>query len=64
MLPQFLFTGVLPYVGGLLILAALAKYIGPAFSGMFYTVAAFTAGKYSKDVWDKLRLLFGVEVTG
>jgi hypothetical protein len=59
-LPQFLFTGVLPFIGGLLLLAILANYIEVPFAGMFYAAAATIAAKYAADVWDKLKLLFGV----
>lgn len=60
MLPQFLFTGVLPFIGGLLMLAILAYYIDVPFAGMFFAAAAAIAVKYIADVWDKLKLLFGV----
>ena len=60
LLPQFLITGVLPFIGGLLVLAILAYYIEVPFVGMFYASAAAIAGKYSIDVWDKLKLLFGI----
>lgn len=60
LLPQFLFTGVLPFIGGLLVLAILAYYIEVPFAGMFYAAAATIAAKYAADVWDKLKLLFGV----
>jgi len=59
LLPQFVLTGVLPFLGGLLVLAILAYYTGPAFEGMFFAAVAAIAAKYSKDIWDKLKLLFG-----
>lgn len=58
-LPQFLFTGVLPFIGGLALLALLAKYIDVPFAGMFYTSAAAVMAKYVADLWDKIKLLFG-----
>lgn len=58
-LPQFLFTGVLPFLGGLALLALLAYYIDVPFAGMFYASAAAIAAKYLADLWDKIKLLFG-----
>ena len=58
LLPQFLFTGVLPFLGGLVILAVLAFYIVVPFAGMFYASAAAVAAKYLADLWEKLKLLF------
>lgn len=57
-LPQFLITGVLPFLGGLIILALLANYI-VAFDGLFYTAAAFVVAKYVGDLLEKVKLLFG-----
>lgn len=57
-LPQFLMTGVLPYLGGLLILALLAHFIGVPFLGFFFTAAIFIAGKYMKDLVEKFKILF------
>jgi len=57
-LPQFLITGVLPFLGGLIVLAALAHFI-VAFEGLFYTAAAFVVAKYVGDLVEKCRLLFG-----
>jgi hypothetical protein len=50
---------VVPYIGGLLLLAVLAFYVKEPFAGMFYFAAAAIAGKYSKDVWNKLKLFSG-----
>lgn len=58
LLPRFLFTGILPFVGGLIILAVLANYIATPFAEMFYVSAAAIAAKYIADVWEKLKLLF------
>jgi len=60
-LPQFLFTGVLPFIGGLVLLGILAYYIEVPFAGMFYAAAAAVAAKYMADVWDKLKLLLGAK---
>jgi len=61
-LPQFLFTGVLPFIGGLVLLGILAYYIEVPFAGMFYACAAAIAAKYIADVWDKLKLMFGAQL--
>ena len=58
LLPQFLITGVLPFLGSLLILAFLAYFINP-FEGMFYTAAVFIVAKYLGDLLEKFKLLFG-----
>ena len=58
LLPQFLMTGVLPYLGGLLILAVLGNFIGVPFLGFFFTSAVFIAGKYVRDLVEKIRLIF------
>lgn len=58
-LPQFLMSGVLPYLGGMLVLAILAYYIAVPFAGMFYTAAAFILGKYFYDLVEKFKCLFG-----
>lgn len=62
-LPQFLITGVLPYLGGLVVLALLANYI-TAFEGLFYTSAAFVIAKYVGDLIEKCKLLFGARQPG
>lgn len=57
-LPQFLITGVLPFLGSLLILAFLAFFINP-FEGIFYSAAVFIVAKYVGDLLEKFKLLFG-----
>lgn len=59
LLPQFLFTGVMVYIGALALLALLAYYIDVPFAGMFYASAAAVMAKYLADLWDKVKLLFG-----
>lgn len=59
-LPQFLFTGVLPFLGSLGLLALLAYFIEIPFAGMFFAGAAATMAKYLADLWEKLKFLFGV----
>lgn len=63
-LPQFLFTGVLPFIGGLVLLAVLAHFIAAPFVAMFYAAAGTVAAKYLADLWEKLKLLFGAVVPG
>lgn len=64
LLPQFLATGILPYIGGLAVLAAMAYYIAEPFSAMYYAAAAAIAAKYLADIWEKLQLLFGARQPG
>lgn len=69
LLPQFLGSGILIYVGGLLVLAGLAYLMpfilpqaaGPL-GGIFYTAAVTVAIKYFTDLKDKVKLLFGVKL--
>jgi len=69
LLPQFLGSGILIYVGGLLVLASLAYLMpfilpqtaGPL-GGIFYTAAVTVAIKYFADLKDKVKLLFGVQL--
>lgn len=62
LLPKFLLTGVLPFIGSLLVMAVLAHYIAAPFAGMFYTAVATVVAKYIGDIWEKLRLLFGASL--
>jgi len=65
LLPKFLATGILPYLGGLLILALAAEFIGDPFAALFYAAAAAATAKYVADIKDKLEDIFGfgVEIT-
>jgi len=40
----------------------LAYYIEVPFARMFYAAAMAIAAKYISDVWDKLKMLFGVKI--
>lgn len=61
LLPQFLLTGVAPYLGALIILALLGYFIDPV-EGMFYAAAITVVGKYFWDLVGKFKsLLFGPE---
>lgn len=55
--PQFLKTNVLPYVGGLLILAMAAG--NPQMKALFLASAAATAIKFIAEIKDKVVALFG-----
>lgn len=62
-LPKFLGTGILPYVGGLGILAIAAEFIGAPFEALFYAAAAATTAKYIADIKDKLSNILGIDIT-
>lgn len=59
-LPQFLVTGVLPYVGGLLVLAVAAERIGMFYYELFVGVSGLVVAKYVADLKDKVFELFGI----
>jgi len=59
LLPQFLATGVVPFLGGLIVLAVMAHFIPEPFAPMFYVSAAAASAKYVSDIWDKLRFVYG-----
>jgi len=56
-LPSFLRQNILPYVGGLLLLALFAAH--PEIKAVFLTAAAFTTAKFLADIKDKAGRLFG-----
>ena len=61
-LPQFLRTGVLPYMGALIILAALAETVPEALGelqAVFYGSAALVVAKYAADIKDKVACIIG-----
>ena len=60
-LPQFLASGVLPYIGGLGVLALAAQFVGEPFGGIFYPATAAVAVKYVAEIKDKVALLYGVD---
>ncbi len=61
-LPQFMVTNLLPYAGGLLILA-LAGWVAGDYStqllAIFYAAAAATAAKFIAEIKDKAVQIFG-----
>lgn len=60
-LPQFLANNVLPYAGGLIVLALVANFVGEAFEQIFYVVAVLVIIKYTAEVIDKVKILFGLD---
>lgn len=58
-LPQFLQTSILPYIGGLAILAVFS-YDG-TIKPLFYAAAAATTAKYLAEIKDKLVKIFGIQ---
>lgn len=60
LLPKFLATGILPYLGSLLILALAAEFIGDPFAAIFYAAAAAALAKYVAEIKDKVTELFGL----
>jgi len=61
-LPQFVATNVFPYVGGLLVLAVVAEYVGRPYDTIFYPIAVAVLAKYVAEIKDKLGNLFGVTI--
>jgi hypothetical protein len=60
-LPQFLQTSILPYVGGLTILA-LFSY-DSTIKPLFYAAATATTAKYIAEIKDKISNIFGTKTT-
>lgn len=60
-LPRFLATGILPYVGGLGILAFASIIIGEPFAAIFYLAAASVTAKYMAEIKDKINSLYVVD---
>ena len=59
-LPQFLISGVIPYAGGLIVLAVAAEIIGNGYDVMFLGIAGMVLLKYIADVKDKIIKLFQI----
>ena len=57
-LPQFLETNLLPYIGGLLVLALFSN-MDPTLSVLFFTISAAVYAKFLADIKDQLVQLFG-----
>lgn len=60
-LPQFLQTSILPYIGGLTILAVFSYDV--TVKPLFYTAATATTAKYIAEIKDKISKMFGTKVT-
>lgn len=58
--PQFLATNVVPYLGGMAILAFVTHLVGGPFGYLFYMVALAVLAKYLTEIKDKINLLFGL----
>ncbi len=61
-LPQFLADHMLPYVGGLLLLAVVAKYIGSPFDYIFYTTVVALLAKYYAEIKDKINDVYDKDI--
>ena len=57
-LPQFLETNLLPYIGGLLVLALFSN-MDPTLSVLFFTISAAVYAKFLANIKDQLVQLFG-----
>ena len=62
-LPQFLATNVVPYIGGMAILAYVAHLAGGPFGYLFYAVALAVLAKYLAEIKDKVQQLFGIDIS-
>lgn len=58
MLPKFLARNLLPYVGGLLLLALLSP-VSEEISSLFFMVAATVGVKFLAEIKDKIMAIFG-----
>jgi hypothetical protein len=58
LLPKFLVTGVVPYIGGLVVLGLVAEFVGVFFISFFYMAATAVVVKYVADVRKKIMSLF------
>ncbi len=59
-LPQFIASGILPYVGGLIVLAVVAQFIGEPYTAIYYPLAAAVLAKYLVEIKDKFACLFNL----
>jgi len=57
-LPKFLVNNVLPYIGGLIILA-LASTLSEELGALFYAADAAVMAKFMVEIKDKVAALFG-----
>jgi hypothetical protein len=61
-LPQFLVTGIFPYVGAIGVLAIAAHFVGDPFTQYFFAGASAVVIKYGVDIIAKFGEIFKVEV--
>ena len=58
LMSKFMCSDILPYVGGLLVLAVAAELVGVAYRELFFVVAGLILFKFVPDIKDKLLLIF------
>ena len=64
LLPDYLRTSVLPYIGALIILGIGALYVQPElFGGIFAASALATIAKFGTDIIDKTKTMTGAKLT-
>lgn len=64
LLADYLKTGVLPYVGALVILGAGALYVQPELLGAVFAASALaTIAKFGTDIIDKTKTMTGAKLT-
>lgn len=61
-LPQFLRTGILPYVGSLGVIYMATQMVGDPFEPIFYAAAATVIAKYLAEIKDKLEVILDVSI--
>lgn len=61
LLPKFLASGILPYVGALVLLAMAAQYIGAPYRELFYLAAAAVLAKYLIEIKEKILIIFEIK---
>lgn len=61
-LPQFIANNIFPYVGGLLVIAIAAEFIGTPYDVIFYPLAVAILAKYIVEIKDKLKIMFDVDI--
>ncbi len=57
-LPQFLADHVLPYVGGLVLLAVAAEFLGEPFAYLYYPTVAAVLAKYAAEIKSKIQDIY------
>jgi len=57
---KFFVSGVLPYIGGILILALAAQLVNLYFMELFFAVGSIIVIKYGGEIIIKIQTLFGI----